>query len=126
MKVGRRLFLLIMLTFLCATSCAWKRHPPTARLEALDPIDRRSGLPAVAPIQRDLADLQAGGTLTVLAPYNSTSYFIYRGEPFGYEYELLQQFAKEQGLELKMVVVTDLKSIYSLLNSGEGDIAAGR
>jgi membrane-bound lytic murein transglycosylase F len=80
----------------------------------------------VQPISRDMDQIAQAGTLTVLAPYNSTSYFVYRGEPMGYEYELLRQFAKDQGVELKMVVVTDLKSIYSMLNSGEGDIAAGR
>ena len=80
----------------------------------------------VQPIARDLKEIKERGTLTVLAPYNSTSYFIYRGEPLGYEYELLQTFAREHELDLKMVVVTDIKSIYSLLNSGEGDIAAGR
>jgi membrane-bound lytic murein transglycosylase F len=80
----------------------------------------------VQPIQRDLKEIKERGTLTILAPYNSTSYFIYKGEPLGYEYELLQTFARERNITLKMVVVTDRKSIYSLLNKGEGDIAAGR
>lgn len=97
-----------------------------AELEPVDPIDRRSNLPMVAPINRDLADIKQRGTLTVVAPYNSTTYFIYRGEPLGYEYELLQSFAKSQGLDLKMVVVADSKSLFSTLNSGEGDIAANR
>ena len=97
-----------------------------AELEQVDPIDRRSNLPMVGPINRDLADIKQRGTLTVLAPYNSTTYFIYRGEPLGYEYELLQSFAKAQGLDLKMVVVADSKSLFSILNSGEGDIAANR
>ncbi|PYS85325.1 MAG: hypothetical protein DMF67_01270 [Acidobacteria bacterium] len=79
-------------------------------------------MPVGAPISRDLDEIKRGGTLTVLAPYNSTTYFVYRGEPFGYEYELLQSFARDQGLTLKMVVVTDLKSIYSMLNRGEGDV----
>src|SRR5437016_11566788 len=97
-----------------------------AELEQIDPIDRRSNLPMVGPINRDLADIQKGGTLTVLAPYNVTTYFIYRGEALGYEYELLQSFAKSQGLDLKMVVVADPKSLFTILNSGEGDIAADR
>jgi membrane-bound lytic murein transglycosylase F len=79
-----------------------------------------------APIDRDLAQLRERGSITVLAPYNSTTYFIYQGEPLGYEYELLRAFAKDLGLTLKMHVVTDPKSLYPLLNSGEGDIAAGR
>ena len=80
----------------------------------------------VEPISRDLAQIRERGSLVVLAPYNSTTYFIYQGQPLGYEYELLQAFAKDLGVTLKMVVVTDPKSLFPLLNSGEGDIAANR
>ncbi|MDT5271600.1 MAG: rane-bound lytic murein transglycosylase [Acidobacteriota bacterium] len=82
--------------------------------------------PPAEPVKRDLAEVRERGELTVLAPYNSTTYFVYRGEPLGYEYELLRAFAEGQGLKLKMVVVTDPKSLLPLLNSGEGDVAAAR
>src|SRR5437588_12139658 len=114
------LFALVIPVF---SGCARKVH---AELQQVDPIDRRSNLPMVGPINRDLSGIKEAGTLTVLAPYNATTYFIYRGEPLGYEYELLQSFAKDQGLTLKMVVVTDPKSLFTILNSGEGDIAANR
>jgi membrane-bound lytic murein transglycosylase F len=100
------------------------RQPAT--LEAIDEIDRRKDVPMSAPIERDLAKIREAGTLTVLAPYNSTTYFVYRGEPLGYEYELLREFARSQNLALKMVVVTDRRSLLALLNAGEGDIAAAR
>ena len=114
------LFALVIPVF---SGCARKVH---AELQEIDQIDRRANLPMVGPINRDLSEIKKGGTLTVLAPYNATTYFIYRGEPLGYEYELLQSFAKDQGLTLKMVVVTDPKSLFTILNSGEGDIAANR
>lgn len=125
MSARKLLAALLLMGIIGSFFPACKRHS-TPALEAQDQIDRRSNVPMVKPIERDLGKIKENGTLTVLSPYNSTSYFIYKGEPFGYEYELLQVFAKEQGLELKMIVVTDQKSIYSLLNSGEGDIAAGR
>jgi len=116
--------LLFILLFFSLPAC---RRGPRTKLEAVDKIDRRRNVPPPpAPIQRDLAEIRAGGTLTVLAPYNSTTYFVYRGEPLGYEYELLREFAGSQNLALKMVVVTDPKSLLPLLNSGEGDIAADR
>jgi membrane-bound lytic murein transglycosylase F len=125
MSTRHGVFLLVLsvLLFLIAPSCKRHRAPDIA---AVDPIDRRTNVPMVEPIRRDLKEIKERGTLTILAPYNSTSYFIYKGEPLGYEYELLQAFARERNFALKMVVVTDRKSIYSLLNSGEGDIAAGR
>ena len=127
MRVHYKLIALVLLLLSAALAPACNRHrAPQPTLEAVDPIDRRTNLPVGEPVKRDLAEIKQAGTLTVLAPYNSTTYFIYRGEPFGYEYELLQAFAREQGVALKMVVATDPKSLYALLNSGEGDIAAGR
>ncbi|MFP5265296.1 MAG: transglycosylase SLT domain-containing protein [Blastocatellia bacterium] len=78
------------------------------------------------PIERDFAAIRQIGTLVALAPYNSTTFFIYRGEPMGYEYELLKAFAQEHHLELRMEVVKNQKSLYQRLNRGEGDIAAAR
>src|SRR2546429_7379128 len=106
----------IILLFFNFPACHRKVY---AEIEQVDPIDRRSNLPMVEPIDRDLAEIKKLGTLTVLAPYNATTYFIYRGEALGYEYELLQSFAKNQGLNLKMVVVADPKSLFTILNSGD-------
>ena len=113
-----------VLLLLPSASC---RRGPKTKLEPLDEIVRKTDVrPPAEPVKRDLEEIRGRGTLTVLAPYNSTTYFVYRGEPLGYEYELLREFANAQGLALKMVVVTDPKSLLPLLNEGEGDIAASR
>jgi membrane-bound lytic murein transglycosylase F len=101
------------------------RKPPDIEA-AFDQIDRRTNLPMVEPVKRDLSDIKVRGQLVVLAPYNSTTYFLYRGEPMGYEFELLQAFAKDLGVALKVIVVTDRKSLYPMLNAGDGDLAAAR
>ena len=122
----RLLCLLLSACLLCFPVASCRRGPKT-KLEAVDKIVRRTDVPPPAePVKRDLAEVRERGTLTVLAPYNSTTYFVYRGEPLGYEYELLRAFAEAEGLKLKMVVVTDPKSLLPLLNSGEGDVAAAR
>lgn len=114
----------LLLLLLPSASC---RRGPKTKLEPLDEIVRKTDVPPPPePVKRDLEEIRARGTLTVLAPYNSTTYFVYRGEPLGYEYELLREFASSQGLALRMVVVTDPKSLLPLLNEGEGDIAASR
>ena len=74
----------------------------------------------------DLNDIQKRDTLIVLAPYNSTSYFLYRGEAMGYEYELLKDFARDAGVELRVVLVQDRDSMFNMLRAGKGDIAAAR
>src|SRR5215204_2169988 len=100
----RKLIALSLLVLLVSFTPSCKRKPPS--LAAVDKIDRSSNLPIGPPINRDLAQIRERGYLVVLAPYNATTYFIYQGQPSGYEYELLQAFAKDLGVELRMVVVT--------------------
>lgn len=78
------------------------------------------------PIEQDFEQIQARDTLVVLTTSNSTSYFLYRGQPMGYEYELLKRFAKKHDLILKMRLVDHPDSLFVLLNQGHGDVVANR
>ncbi|HEV7923083.1 MAG TPA: transporter substrate-binding domain-containing protein [Thermoanaerobaculia bacterium] len=82
--------------------------------------------PALPPIDRDLAALREAKSLHVLFTFNSTGYFLYRGDTLGYEYELLNAFARENGLRLTPVVVRDSGELFNKLNSGEGDVVAAQ
>lgn len=77
-------------------------------------------------MERDWAAIQARDTLSVLTAYNSTGYFIYRGELMGFEYELLRSFAEQHDLELETRVVRDRDELLDGLVRGEGDVAAAR
>lgn len=77
------------------------------------------------PVLRDLDAILARDTLVALTSYNATSYFLYRGQPFGYEYELLKAFAEETGITFYMRVVPR-DSLLPMLNRGVGDIVAAR
>ncbi len=77
-----------------------------------------------APVALDLAQLREKGTLTAITSYSPTSYFIYRGKPMGYEYELLQRLASYLDLELEIKIAYNLDNFIEMLNSGEGDIVA--
>jgi membrane-bound lytic murein transglycosylase F len=79
---------------------------------------------AIKPVSIDLPDIVEKGALTALTSYSSTSYFIYKGQVMGYEYELLQQLADYLGLELKVKVVVDMDRIIPMLLKGQGDIIA--
>ncbi|WP_072529961.1 transglycosylase SLT domain-containing protein [Bacteroides ilei] len=72
----------------------------------------------------DLPDIQERGELVVLTANSSTSYFDYRGEPMGFQYELAQQFARSLNLKLKVKVVNDVIQMVHCLMSGEGDLIA--
>ncbi len=72
----------------------------------------------------DLAELRDRGTLRAITTYSSTSYFIYRGKPMGYEYELLTRLADFLDLDLELVIAKNLDSLFVMLQRGDGDIIA--
>lgn len=82
--------------------------------------------PEVAPVARDLPEIADRGVLRVLFTFNSTGYFLYRGETLGYEYELLTMFARETKLRLEPVVVRDSSELFDRLNRGDGDVVAAQ
>ena len=91
----------------------------------LIPADPDLGVVLPDPIERDLGDILERDTLVALTSYTSTSYFLYRGLPFGFEYELLKDFAEDQNVVFDIKVVPR-DSILYYLNAGLGDIAAAR
>jgi membrane-bound lytic murein transglycosylase F len=72
----------------------------------------------------DLEGIIQRGYLNALVDNNSVSYFIYKGEPMGYEYELLTLFAKELNVGLRIKVTSGVNRAIDQLNKGEGDIIA--
>lgn len=78
------------------------------------------------PIERDLAEILDRDTLYAVMSTNSTSYFLYRGEPRGFEYELLRAFADEHDVVLRTRVVQNRDSLFHYLNRGDGDLVAAR
>jgi membrane-bound lytic murein transglycosylase F len=72
----------------------------------------------------DLDRIRERKKLIALTGYSYSSYFIYKGTPMGYEYELLEKLADHLGVELEIVIVQDLNEIFGMLNRGEGDIIA--
>lgn len=75
-------------------------------------------------VSMDLKEIRERGFLQAVVDNNSISYFIYRGQPMGYEYELLQSLTKYLNLELKIRVISGIEKSINLLNRGEGDIIA--
>ena len=72
----------------------------------------------------DLQQIKDSGELVVLTLYSSTSYFIYRGQDMGFQYELSEQFAKSLGVKLKIKVAGSVHDLIEKLLAGEGDLIA--
>ncbi len=72
----------------------------------------------------NLERIREKGNLRVVTEYNSISYFIYRGQPLGFQYEMLQALANHLGLELQVSVSNDLEKNFRDLEERNVDLIA--
>ena len=71
-----------------------------------------------------LDKIKERGKLIAVTDYNSTNYFVYRGTPMGYQYELLKSLAIQLDVKLVLEINNDLNQCFEGLNTGEYDIIA--
>ena len=63
-------------------------------------------------------------TLKVVTLYGPTSYFLYRDEPMGYDYTLVDSLARQKGMVLDLKVAKNLSTAVAMLDSGKVDLIA--
>lgn len=63
-------------------------------------------------------------TLVVGTLYSPTSFFLFRGDTLGYEYDRICNFAKSKHLHAKFVIGSNLQSLIDQLHSGKIDVIA--
>ena len=108
--MGKKTILIIILLYAFLISCFnSKDHPKTT--------SRNS-------ISSDLELIKQRGKLIAVTDFNSTNYFVYKGEPMGFHYELLNEFTDYLGVDLEIITENHLDRAFDLLNSGEADIIA--
>jgi membrane-bound lytic murein transglycosylase F len=73
---------------------------------------------------RDLAEIRDDGKLIVVTDFSSVNYFIYRGKPMGFQYELLQELSDYLDIEVEVTVSNDLNRNFISLVNGDVDIIA--
>lgn len=72
----------------------------------------------------DFPQIKQKGKLTAITGFNAYSYFIYKGQPMGFEYELLERLGEYLNLEIEIRDEKNLDSMFNDLNSGKGDLIA--
>ena len=72
----------------------------------------------------DLQTIMEMGEITIVTLNSSTSYFQYKMQPMGYEYDLIADFAKEHQLDLNIKVAENEIRLIEMLQSGEADVVA--
>jgi membrane-bound lytic murein transglycosylase F len=76
------------------------------------------------PVPLDLDEILKRGYIRAIVDNSSTSYYIYRGRRMGYEYEMLKNLAGKLGVRLHLIIKSDIKQAFQLLNQGKADIIA--
>src|SRR5882762_4871948 len=70
-------------------------------LYSCQPTGKEGSFATQPQVKSDLDQIRKRGYINALVDNNSVSYFIYKGAPVGYEYELLQRFARSINVDLK-------------------------
>ncbi len=107
------LFLLILATVLLG-ACKPNSESRFRDIEQLRPENRITHLEMIRQY----------GALRVVTEYNSISYFLYRGQPLGFQYEMLQELANFMDLPLEVSVSNDLERNFNDLREGGVDMIA--
>lgn len=106
---------ILVLLSLCIYSCKEDKKQPVVG----NVIDSSAYEVAV-----DFNEILERGYFTAVVDNSSTGLFLYKGQPMGFEYELLDRFAKAHKLKLKIDVTPDLQEGFKKLSDGKGDILA--
>ena len=99
---------ILILACICMIACQKQRHQQTETDVA----------------HYDLTQMKDSGVLVALTLNSSISYFDYRGEPMGFQYELASQFAHSLGLKLVIKTARSADDLTEMLLQGEGDLIA--
>lgn len=75
-------------------------------------------------IGSSLYEIKSQKKLKVIMDYNSINYFIYKGKPMGFQYDLAKLFAEYIGVNLEVVVSNNLSHSFKLLEEGKCHILA--
>lgn len=71
-----------------------------------------------------LRRIRERGYLIALTDQNTLNYFIYRGEPMGYQLELLESFARYLGVPLRIIASNDNSKLAYYLRNHAADLIA--
>lgn len=78
----------------------------------------------VVEFSRDLNEIYKRDTLKAICIYGPTSYFLYKGQAMGFEYEILEDITEKLGLNLELIISKNMDSLFTMLNNGDGDLIA--
>lgn len=110
----RLLFCLSLFAFLCA--CREKDRQMSSIFRTEQASDASS-----AP---DLPQLEENGEIIAATLSGPDTYYEFRGQSFGLQYEMVADFARSHGLRIRMEIAHDTLELVSMLQEGTVDVIA--
>ena len=101
-------FAFIIVVFIIASCGNSVQKTPAKKVKVVSDLE--------AIIQKD--------TLTVLTENGAISFYEYKDKYLGFEYEILDSFARHLGVHLKLIEISNPNDFVAYLNSGRGDLIA--
>jgi len=108
-------------------SLVWGARPRNAQLRAaLDSYLKQAPLAArnTAAYREDWPQIKKRKILRMLTVNTTATYFLWKGELKGFEYEMASRLAKQNGLQLEVIVAPDYDALIPMLLAGQGDFIA--
>lgn len=81
-------------------------------------------VPFIIPDDGTLEKVEQRGVLNVCTYYNTTDYYVYKGVPKGFHYDLVKDFADYLGVKLHIDVNSNVEESLRELNEGKYDLVA--
>ncbi|MDF1821311.1 MAG: transporter substrate-binding domain-containing protein [Alcanivoracaceae bacterium] len=75
-------------------------------------------------VLRSWTEIRESGVLRVITSNSPSSYFLWRGELMGFDYDLMRRFAEKHGLRVAVVVRNEPEDMKAALEQGVGDVIA--
>ncbi len=72
----------------------------------------------------DLSQIREKESLVVATNYNSADYFVYKGEPMGFQYEMLAELSRHLGIKVEIMVGKSYTENLQFLAQGQCDMIA--
>lgn len=72
----------------------------------------------------DLDSIRRRGSLIILTENSASTYFLYRNQESGFDYELALAFAKHLGVRLEVKLIDDVDRMFEMLRNGDADLVA--
>lgn len=96
----------------------------TVLLQTCKPSEQLTRTKEVLVVTDTIEQQKLDKNINVFVNSNSTNYFIYKGRPMGYQYEILSLMAKELDLNLNFILDNSLDKGIKMLEKGDIDLLA--